>query len=49
MAMEMLFNSDVGLMSLLTIVAVIIMGGGFLRFFLKNMEHDERQAQAKKS
>jgi hypothetical protein len=45
MAMDLLFGSDVGLFSLFTILGVVVMGAGFLRFFLKNMAEDERRAK----
>lgn len=45
MAMELLLGSDIGLMSLLTIGLVIVIGGFYVRFFMKNMEEDERRAK----
>ena len=43
-ALQELFTSDVGLMSLGTILFVLGMGAYFTRYFLKHMHDDERAA-----
>jgi hypothetical protein len=42
-ALKLLFTSDIGLMSLATIVFVIGMGFWFRRFFNQQIEAEERQ------
>lgn len=39
-AFELLFTSDVGLMSLAVIVITLGMGGFYLHYFLKHMKDD---------
>ena len=39
-AFELLFTSDVGLMSLAVIAITLGMGGFYLRYFLKHMKKD---------
>lgn len=39
-AFELLYTSDVGLMSLAVIVFTLGMGGFYLRYFLKHMKDD---------
>jgi hypothetical protein len=46
-AMKDLFTSDVGLMSLASILFMIGMGGFYLRYFLKHMHEDEARMQHK--
>jgi hypothetical protein len=41
-ALKLLFTSDVGLMSLFTIVAIIGMGVWFRRFFSRQIEEEAR-------
>lgn len=41
-ALKLLFTSDVGLLSLATIVFIIGMGIWFRRFFAKQIEAEER-------
>jgi positive regulator of sigma E activity len=41
-ALKLLFTSDIGLLSLFTIIAVIGMGFWFRRFFNKQIEAEER-------
>lgn len=40
MAWELLFNSDIGLMSLAVIVGVLVIGYGMGKMYAKNMEED---------
>ncbi len=42
MAWKLLFGSDIGLLSLLTIVVVIGIGVWMYLFFLRKMSEDER-------
>lgn len=44
MAWELLFNSDIGLMSLAVIVGVIVIGYGMGKMYTSNMEKDARNA-----
>jgi hypothetical protein len=44
MAWKLLFGSDVGLLSLFTIVFVIVMAIYLVRFFMKKAEEDRRNA-----
>ncbi len=43
-ALQELFTSDVGLLSLGTVVFVLGMAGFFLRYFLHHMHEDEAKA-----
>lgn len=43
MAWKLLFGSDFGLMSLLTIVVIIGIGAGFYLFFRKKIAEDENR------
>ena len=45
MAWDLLFKSDIGLLSLFTICFVIVMGGWLARYAMKNMDQDERNAR----
>lgn len=45
MAWDLLFKSDIGLLSLFTIVFVIVMGIWFGRYFTRKMAEDERNAR----
>lgn len=45
MAWQLLFGSDMGLMSLFVIVFVIVMAAFLYRFATKHMEDDARQSQ----
>lgn len=42
-ALSELFTTDVGLLSVGTIGFVLVMGGFFLRYFVKHMREDERR------
>jgi hypothetical protein len=44
MAWKLLFGSDVGLLSLFTIVFVIVIAIYLVRFFMKKAEEDRRNA-----
>jgi hypothetical protein len=44
-ALKLLFTSDVGLLSLGSIVFMLGMGAFYLRYFLKHMHDDEARAQ----
>ncbi|MGE5386317.1 MAG: DUF3149 domain-containing protein [Betaproteobacteria bacterium] len=44
MAWELLFGSDLGLMSLATIVLVIVIAVVYMRYFLAKMEQDDRNS-----
>ncbi len=44
MAWELLFNSDIGLMSLGVIVGVLVIGYGMGKMYTNNMEKDARNA-----
>ncbi len=44
MAWELLFGSDLGLMSLATIVLVIVIAVVYMRYFLAKMEQDGRNS-----
>lgn len=47
-ALQVLFGSDVGLMSLAVIAITLGMGGFYLRYFLRHMHEDEaRERQLK--
>lgn len=43
-ALQILFTSDVGLLSLGTIVFMLGMGGFYLRYFLRHMHEDEAKS-----
>lgn len=45
MAWDLLFKSDIGLLSLFTIVFVIAMAIWFARYFIRKMAEDERNAR----
>lgn len=45
MAWDLLFKSDSGLLSLLTIVFVIVIGAWLARYAMKKMDEDERNAR----
>jgi hypothetical protein len=45
MAWELLFGSDLGLMSLGTIVFVIVIAIAYMRYFSAKMEQDGRNAE----
>lgn len=44
MAWELLFNSDIGLMSLAVIVGVLVIGYGMGKMYSNKMEEDSRNA-----
>lgn len=44
MALDLLFKSDIGLLSLFTIGFVIVMGVYLARYASKKMDEDERNA-----
>lgn len=44
MAWQELFGSDIGLLSLFTIVFVLVMAVFFVRYFSKKMDEDARQS-----
>ena len=44
MAWELLFNSDIGLMSLGVIVGVLVIGYGMGKMYSAKMEEDARKA-----
>ena len=44
MAWELLFNSDIGLMSLAVIVGVLVIGYGMGKMYANKMEEDARNA-----
>lgn len=44
-AWKLLFSSDIGLLSVLTIGGVVVIGFGMLQFFKKQAEHDARNAK----
>jgi hypothetical protein len=43
MAWELLFSSDIGLMSLGVIVGVLVIGYGMAKMYSKNMEEESRK------
>lgn len=43
MAWELLLTSDIGILSLVTIVGVIVIGGFFLRYFARQADIDGRR------
>jgi hypothetical protein len=43
MAWELLFKSDIGLMSLAVIVVTVVIAGGYIAYFTKKM--DEKPAE----
>jgi hypothetical protein len=43
-AFDVLFSTDFGLMSVFVILFMLGMAVFFIRFFLKNMERDEKQS-----
>jgi len=45
MAWELLFGSDIGLLSLFTIVFIIAMAFYMVRFYKKQIDHDRKQQQ----
>lgn len=47
MAWKMLFESDIGLSSLATIVFMLGMGVYFLNYFSKKMDQDEKSSPKK--
>jgi Protein of unknown function (DUF3149) len=48
-ALEILFTSDVGLFSVVTIGIVLAMGAYYVRYFLRHMHEDEaREAAARR-
>ena len=46
-AFDVLFSTDYGLMSIGVILFMLGMAVFFIRFFIKNMERDERKASKK--
>lgn len=44
MALDLLFKTDIGLLSLFTIGFVIVMGAYIARYAAKKMDEDERNA-----
>ena len=44
MAWELLFNSDIGLMSLAVIVGVLVIGYGMGKMYSRKMDEDARNA-----
>ncbi len=44
MAWELLFTSDIGLLSLFTIVFILVMGAYLYRFARRHMAEDEQRA-----
>ena len=44
-ALKLLFTSDIGLLSLFTIVFIVGMGIWFRRFFMKQIEAEEARGQ----
>ena len=44
MAWELLFNSDIGLMSLAVIIGVLVIGYGMAKLYTSKMEEDARNA-----
>ncbi|MDN3542839.1 MAG: DUF3149 domain-containing protein [Roseateles asaccharophilus] len=44
-ALQVLFGTDVGLMSVAVIAITLGMGGFYLHFFLKHMHEDEARQQ----
>ncbi len=44
MAWELLFGSDIGLLSLFTILFVLVMGVYFARYFKRKMDEESQQA-----
>jgi hypothetical protein len=44
-ALKLLFSSDIGLLSVLTIGGVLVIGICMLQFFKKQAEHDARNAK----
>ena len=42
MAWQLLFGSDIGLLSVFTIIFVVLMGFFFVRYFTKKMDEDAR-------
>lgn len=42
MAWQLLFGSDIGLLSVFTIVFIVLMAVFFVRFFTKKMDEDAR-------
>ena len=45
MAWELLFTSDIGLLSLFTIVLILVMGAYLYRFARRHMAEDEQKAR----
>ncbi|GAB2180563.1 hypothetical protein DLREEDagrD3_07860 [Denitratisoma sp. agr-D3] len=45
MALQILFGSDIGLLSLFTIGFVVVMGAYIYRFVQKHAEEDAKKAQ----
>ena len=45
MAWELLFTSDIGLLSLFTIVFILVMGAYLYRFARRHMAEDEQKAR----
>jgi len=45
MAWELLFGSDIGLLSVFTIAFVLVMAVFFIRYFSKKMDEDSRQSR----
>ena len=43
MAWELLFNSDIGLMSLAVIVGVVVIGYGMGKMFANKMDEESKQ------
>ncbi|MBB5270208.1 DUF3149 domain-containing protein [Quisquiliibacterium transsilvanicum] len=46
-AFDVLFSTDFGLMSVFVILFMLGMAVFFIRFFIRNMERDERNASKK--
>lgn len=44
-AWKLLFGSDIGLLSVITIAGVLVIGGVMVRFFKKQAEIDARNAK----
>lgn len=44
-AWKLLFGSDIGLLSVVTIGGVIVIGAGMLQYFKKQAEQDARNAR----
>jgi hypothetical protein len=43
MAWELLFSSDIGLMSLVVIIGVLVIGGVMARMYAKKADEESRQ------